>query len=241
MAQDTSPPPSKGRQFGVLSDPKILIRFLIFLLLMAVVLFGLAGRWDWWMGWAYLLLFLALIIVSAIVVPTDPELIEERTTMKEDVKSWDKVLAGIPSVLMPFGWLIVAGLDLRYGWSREIPLWIQALAFLLGAAGYGLSIWAAASNKFYGRFVRIQKERGHTTISDGPYRFIRHPGYAGICLFCLTSPLALGSLWALTVGGFLALLLLIRTALEDKTLLAELPGYVEYSHRTRYRLLPGVW
>jgi len=89
--------------------------------------------------------------------------------------------------------------------------------------------------------VRIQTERGHTVVSGGPYRFVRHPAYLGVILLVLSSPIMLGSSWALIPGVICAVLMIVRTALEDKTLQAELPGYVDYTQQTRYRLLPGVW
>jgi protein-S-isoprenylcysteine O-methyltransferase Ste14 len=76
---------------------------------------------------------------------------------------------------------------------------------------------------------------------SGPYKIVRHPGYVGMGLSALAIPLILGSWWALIPGGIAAALIIIRTALEDKTLQAELPGYVEYTKQTRYRLIPGVW
>ena len=97
------------------------------------------------------------------------------------------------------------------------------------------------SNKFFSSAVRIQKDRGHTVISTGPYRFVRHPGYVGLCVFTLAEPLALGSWWAFIPGGLATILVIVRTVLEGRTLQAELPGYKEYAARVRYRLLPGVW
>ena len=98
-----------------------------------------------------------------------------------------------------------------------------------------------ASNRFSGRYVRIQTQRGHTVIKGGPYRFVRHPGYAGLSLFMLSSALALESQWALVPPATIVTALVIRTALEDRTVRAELPGYRENALDTRFRLLPGVW
>jgi protein-S-isoprenylcysteine O-methyltransferase Ste14 len=89
--------------------------------------------------------------------------------------------------------------------------------------------------------VRIQKERGHAVATGGPYRFVRHPSYVGGILFELAAPILLGSWWALIPGMLNAILFVVRTALEDKTLQAELDGYQDYAARVRYRLLPGVW
>jgi len=118
---------------------------------------------------------------------------------------------------------------------------VQLAALAPGALGYLLSIWAAAVNRFYSRFVRIQRERGHVVISGGPYRTIRHPGYLGQIIFSLASALALGSLWTLVPGGLFGALLVVRTALEDRTLLEELEGYKGYAKRVRFRLVPHVW
>jgi protein-S-isoprenylcysteine O-methyltransferase Ste14 len=97
------------------------------------------------------------------------------------------------------------------------------------------------SNKFFSTSVRIQMERDHTVASGGPYRYVRHPGYVGYIVSGFAAPLALGSLWALIPAAITLCLLVVRTALEDRTLQDELDGYREYAARVRYRLLPGVW
>lgn len=223
------------------SIPRTLLRLLGFVLLLAAILFLAAGRLDWLMGWLYMAMYACVTIVATLVVPLDPELIAERTQIKEGVKDWDKRLTVVGSVLYPLAILIVAGLDTRYGWSLRIPLVIQVSALLVTAVGNLLSIWATAVNRFYGRFVRIQKERGHVVISDGPYRYIRHPGYLGQIIFSFSSALALGSLWALVPGSLFAVLLVVRTALEDRTLQDELEGYKTYTQRVRHRLIPFIW
>jgi protein-S-isoprenylcysteine O-methyltransferase Ste14 len=112
---------------------------------------------------------------------------------------------------------------------------------LLFIAGYALVLWAMYTNKFFSQIVRIQTERGHSAVMDGPYRFIRHPGYLGMTLSLLGAVLILDSLWGLVCFGLYLALIFTRTSLEDRTLQAELPGYKEYAARTRYRLLPGIW
>jgi len=107
--------------------------------------------------------------------------------------------------------------------------------------GYGLFMWAMASNAYFSEGVRIQSERGHAVASGGPYRFVRHPGYVGVIIAHLATPFLLGSLWALIPSALLAGLFVLRTHLEDKTLTAELDGYEAYTQETRFRLLPGIW
>ncbi len=107
--------------------------------------------------------------------------------------------------------------------------------------GFAIFSWAMASNAFFSTVVRVLADRGHTVCSTGPYRFVRHPGYVGAIAQSFSAPLLLGSLWALIPAGLAALFLIVRTALEDRTLHAELDGYRGYAARVRYRLLPGVW
>ena len=107
--------------------------------------------------------------------------------------------------------------------------------------GYAFSSWALIENRFFAGTVRIQTERGHHVISGGPYRIVRHPGYAGAVLGYLLIPVLLDSAWAFVPAILLLIVMITRTALEDKTLQAELPGYKEFAQRTRYRLIPGIW
>jgi len=224
-----------------LTPAKIVVRLLIYAIILGAILFLSAGRVDWVMGWAWLVIHTAVIMTSALIFPVDPELADERTHLKEGIKQWDKIIVIPTQILMPFGFLILAGLDMRHGWSPTLPLWVQVLALVLTGLGYLLSVWASSVNKFYSRLVRIQTERGHYVVTDGPYKVIRHPGYTGIVIFMLTTALALDSLWTLTLSGALSLLLIIRTALEDKTLREELEGYEAYTQNVRYKLVPWVW
>ena len=168
---------------------------------------------------------------------------EERVTSleKQGVKAWDRWLVPFISILGPMLLIVVAGLDFRYRWSPQLPLaaHLGGLAGIL--CGYALGSWALFSNPFFSGVVRIQTERGHQVVSHGPYAYIRHPGYAGNLLYYLAVPLFLGTLWAYLPAGLLLLVTVIRTALEDRTLQAELDGYAVYAGRVRYRLLPGVW
>jgi protein-S-isoprenylcysteine O-methyltransferase Ste14 len=107
--------------------------------------------------------------------------------------------------------------------------------------GYVLSSWALLENRFFSGVVRIQKDRGHQVVSTGPYGFVRHPGYAGALLAYLVTPVLLDSTWAFIPAVLMAGVVILRTALEDRTLQEELPGYKDYARKTRYRLLPGIW
>jgi protein-S-isoprenylcysteine O-methyltransferase Ste14 len=172
-----------------------------------------------------------------------PGLTAERqnTEKMQSAKAWDKVLAPLMAVSLSFPLVIVAGLDHRFGWSPLFPMWLNILGLVLVALGYTFATWALIENRFFSTTVRIQTDRGHVVCDSGPYRIVRHPGYAGNILPLLGIVLALGSVWTLIPAVVALIIAVIRTALEDRTLQAELPGYREYARRVRYRLIPGIY
>ena len=180
-------------------------------------------------------------LVVAVMFVGKPDVIEERVRPGPGMKWWDKVFFAlyIPSFLAI---LAVATLDAgRHHWTAQFPFPAYAAAYTVLTAAYGLVLWAMWTNRFFSSVVRIQSGRGHHVVHDGPYRFVRHPGYVGAILLGLASAVILGSLWSLIPAGLMAMLVTVRTALEDATLQRELPGYSEYARKVRYRLLPGVW
>lgn len=211
------------------------------LLLYGVILFLSAGRLDWPAAWYFLAIDAMVILVnSAILLRRDPAFIAARGELRQDAKDWDTRVAGVAGVLMVLG-LIVPGLDLRFRWSTGFPLLTQLLGFIALITGYVLFSWGMISNRFFETKVRIQTDRGHTVATAGPYRCIRHPGYVGMILQLLGTPLALASWWGIIPALGAVIAFIIRTALEDRTLQRELPGYSAYAQRVRYRLLPGIW
>jgi protein-S-isoprenylcysteine O-methyltransferase Ste14 len=210
-------------------------------LFVALTLFIPAGRLDWGMGWALVGVYGVWVAANALIlIPRCPELLAERAMRKTSSKTWDTVLLSIFG-LATLAKYIIAGLDVRYGWTAEPGMALQLTALVLAALGYALGTWSMAANAFFATVYHIQEERGHSVAKSGPYRYVRHPGYAGSIVFELATPIMLGSLWALIPGGLSALILVVRTALEDRALQQELPGYAEYARQTRQRLLPGVW
>lgn len=113
--------------------------------------------------------------------------------------------------------------------------------FIFIAFGYAFTAWALTENRFFSSVVRIQTERGHVVCDSGPYRFVRHPGYAGNIIPLFGIVLALGSVWTLIPAVVAFIITVIRTVLEDRTLQEELPGYRDYAQRVRYRLMPGIY
>lgn len=213
-------------------------------LFLIALLFGIVGRWDWWNGWAMSAIYILWSLGTVIfILPVNPQMLAERqlSGIKDGSKKWDMTLVMLMGVFM-FATYILACLDVRNGWSPAIPLGMQIAALVVCFLGYDvLLLWSMVVNAFFTAIVRIQTERGHRVVRSGPYRFVRHPGYLGTILFDLFSPLVLGSLLALIPSVAAALVLVVRTAREDEILQKELPGYREYTEKTRYRLIPGLW
>lgn len=208
-----------------------------------LVLLACGGDLDWWQAWIYSLLFVVVGIGGRIWAERrHPGMLAERQDVEklQSAKAWDKVLAPLMALSISLPLVIVAGLDHRWGWSPEFPLWLVVFGFILIALGYAFSAWALAENRYFSSVVRIQADRGHSVCDSGPYRIVRHPGYAGSILAMLGIVLALSSLWTLIPAAVALMIAVTRTALEDRTLQEELPGYRDYAQRVRYRLLPGI-
>ena len=236
--QNSSPvaPPEKGgraRQW---------IQAAVFIVLWFGALFGGAGRLDWTRGWIYVVLYAGgMSAIGVIVRRVNPELLKARARWHlTNTKRFDKMFL---AVYFPLTYIqpAVAGMDAaRFGWSR-MPFWLVYPGAVLLLLSLALIGWAMAVNRHAESTVRIQTDRGHSVVASGPYRVVRHPMYVGAILMHAATALILGSVWALALAGVIMVLYLWRTALEDKTLLRELAGYGEYSARTCFRLVPGVW
>ena len=226
-------------------SPRQWIRLIVAYLLIPVILLICGGDIGWWQAWVYSLLVVAAGIGGRIWAERrHPGLLAERQNIemiKKSTKTWDKVLAPLMALSISFPLVIVAGLDHRSGWSPVFPLWLIVLGFILISLGYAFATWALVENRFFSSTVRIQTDRGHVVCDSGPYRIVRHPGYAGNIPPLLGIVLALGSVWTLIPAVVALIIAVIRTALEDQTLQEELPGYRDYAQRVRYRLIPGIF
>jgi protein-S-isoprenylcysteine O-methyltransferase Ste14 len=206
-----------------------------------MLLFASAGSLAWWPGWVYMLV-LGLSTLVPLLGPfrLDEGLLEERMSRKPGAKQWDKVIVALVG-LFTIAELIVPGFDHRWMWTPPQPVWkhLAGVGFIIsGTLGM---IWAMKTNRFFSSFVRIQQERGHQVVDAGPYRFVRHPGYAFWGVRTLGVPLLLGSDWAFIVAGLFVAMFIVRTTLEDRVLQQELPGYREYAERVKWKLLIGIW
>jgi protein-S-isoprenylcysteine O-methyltransferase Ste14 len=205
--------------------------------IMVIILFVSSGRIDWTMAWAFLIINFVFNLFAMLIL--SPSEIEKRWESTKLAKKWDlAIMAPMGSFVIVS--ILVAGLDMRFSWSGQAPQLIQVVAIASYIIGYGLYIWAMASNKFFSHIAHIQGE-SHTVAMGGPYRYVRHPGYLGSIIYLFAQPLMLGSYLALVPMVVSVILMIARTSLEDRMLREELPGYDEYVMRVRYRLLPGVW
>lgn len=210
-------------------------------LVIGAILFLSAGTFRWPGAWAYLAVSVIGISINAIILlRVNPEVIAERSQVRADTKAWDRTVTNVILVLT-LVMFILAGLDWRFGWPPAVPLWLWWVALVLMILGNALSSWAMISNAYFATTVSIQEDRGHAVVTGGPYKYVRHPAYSGWILSNLALPLVLGSLWACLPAGLIAAGFVVRTALEDKTLQAELDGYEAYAGQVRYRLVPWVW
>jgi len=209
-----------------------------------LVLLVCGGDFGWWQAWVYSLLFFATGVGGRIWAERrNPGLLAERQDIEkfQSAKAWDKVLAPLMALSVSFPLVIVAGLDHRLGWSPVFPLWLIMTGFILISLGYAFAAWALVENRFFSSTVRIQTDRGHVVCDSGPYRIVRHPGYAGIILALPGIVLALGSVWTLVPAAVALIIAVIRTVLEDRALQAELLGYRDYARGVHCRLIPGIY
>ena len=215
------------------------VKNLVYVILAGLILFLASGETEWVLAWVYLCCTAGIIVANA--VSMDPALIADRSRLQEGTVKRDVLLATGVALYGPMLVLLISGLDLRFGWSPELPSVLTVSALILFVASGLLATRAMAVNTFFSGTLRIQTDRNQKVITEGPYRFVRHPGYLGGILSILLTPVALGSLIALIPALIVVILFLIRTRLEDNTLQAELYGYKEYTRIVRYRLLPGIW
>lgn len=204
--------------------------------------FAAARRADWLRGWIVAAIYVAAMAgIGAAMRHGSQGLMGERGKLRrKDTKRFDRVFM---AMMLPLAtvqpW--VAGWDAGCAGCAALPFALLYPGMALFLAGAALMGWALAVNRHAETTVRIQTERGHTVITGGPYRWVRHPMYVGIAVLYVGLPLMWGSRWAGALSAAIIVLFLWRTGMEDRTLRAELEGYGEYTKTTKYRLVPGLW
>jgi protein-S-isoprenylcysteine O-methyltransferase Ste14 len=220
---------------------KILIKGFVTNLVFTAILFISAGRIDYTQGWIFLAINILSTLMNYFTIHKNSELMNERANLGEGIKSWDKLLLGL-SALMYVITIVLAGLDSgRFQWTPNFNWYISISGVILTVIGQILFLTARSQNNFFSSVVRIQKERGHVVCDKGLYKIVRHPGYLGMIISLTGIPLITTSVWSIIPTSIAIVLLLIRTSLEDKTLINELDGYFEYTRKTRKKLIPFVW
>jgi protein-S-isoprenylcysteine O-methyltransferase Ste14 len=215
---------------------KVILRAIVFPLIILVIVMVVAGRISCWQGWVYGASNLLSLVANLLILRKQPNLVEKRLAPGEGTKWWDNVHFAITTPLY-FSTLVVAALDMgRFSWEPAVPPGAYLVSCAPYAVGQGISLRTKVTNRWFATVVRIQKDRGQAVRDSGPYRFVRHPGYVGVIMFMIATPLLFGSQLAVIPQGIAAAFLIARTYLEDRTLQKELPGYDEYTRRVRYRL-----
>jgi protein-S-isoprenylcysteine O-methyltransferase Ste14 len=222
---------------------RLLLRTFSFLGLLALLFYMFSGTETWPAAQVYVaLLALMGLGTGLILLRRDPGLLAERmrSPIQKEQKRWDKVLIAL-LLLLYVGWLVVIELDAeRFHWS-SVPLAVQVIGAILICVTICSQWLIVRENSFATPVVKIQRERGHSVVTTGPYAFVRHPMYAGAIPFLIGTPLLLGSWWGLFLIPVLIAVLAIRAVLEERTLKAELEGYADYAKRVRYRFMPHIW
>ncbi len=208
---------------------------LLFPAVVGGVVFLAAGRFDLPGVWAILGTLAAFSLAMAVCA--DRDLMRERVAPGPGER--DRLTRPLGTALLFAHW-VLAGLDARFDWT-PVPWEVQ----IAGAVGYAVALvflfWVMRTNRFYSSAVRVQTDRGHEVVDAGPYRFVRHPGYAATLAGAFLGGLALGSWVAFLPLLACGALFVRRTLIEDAMLRRDLPGYAEYAERVRSRLIAGVF
>jgi protein-S-isoprenylcysteine O-methyltransferase Ste14 len=222
---------------------RLILQTIVWLACMGALLFIPAGTLRWPAAWVYLVeVGILSLAIGLWLERYSPGLLKERMSpfIQRGQKAWDKVLI-VTLILLWCAWFVLMALDaVRYRWS-EAPVWVQTVGALWILFAMHIVFVTMRANSFAAPVVKIQSERGHRVVSDGPYAIVRHPMYAGALLLFVGTPLLLGSWWGLALAPVITLLLGTRAVLEERTLARELDGYAEYAARVRYRLVPMIW
>jgi len=212
-------------------------RFLIVIPLLLAMFFLPAGTFAYWEGWVYLaILLIPMFLVLIYLLKNDPELLERRMRMREK-ETEQKLIIKISYVYFLLVFLL-PGFDKRFEWSN-VPVAVVIVADILVLLGYGMFFLVLRENRYASRIIEVEQEQ--KVISSGPYAIVRHPMYLGVLLMYILSPLALGSYWVMVPSLLIIPLLVARIRNEESVLRRELKGYQEYSQKTKYRLIPGIW
>ena len=221
----------------------LIVQTIVWFGFMGAIIFVAAGTMDYASGWLYLGEMVAISVVFGLhMVRVDPGLLRERLKgpVQKEQPLADKLVL-IPVLLLLFGGMgFMAADGARWRWSIMPPS-VQWAGCGLLLAAILFMYWTMRTNSFAAPVVKIQKDRGQTVTTTGPYAFVRHPLYFGAIFYIAGTSLVLGSWWGLATVPILVLLLGIRIGIEEKVLRMGLEGYDDYARQVRWRLIPLIW
>ena len=219
----------------------LLVLVVLFGVIPSAVIFGLAGHWDLWNVWAYVVIHIVVwgFWRTLVLYLKNPDMLKEQ--LKPSTPGRIRWTVSRAFLVVSFAQWAITGLDQRFHWSDVVPLPSVVAGLFIFAISLGLFTWAISLNPFFSPEVLIQADRGQRVIRNGPYAIIRHPGYAGILLAVVASGVALNSLLSIIPALVYVAVTVRVTAIEDQMLREELDGYADYAAKVRYRLIPGVW
>jgi protein-S-isoprenylcysteine O-methyltransferase Ste14 len=215
----------------------VLSRALGIIVVFILFFFLPAGTWNYWQAWVYIgIIFIPMLFVLVYLLKHDPELLERRMRMRER-RSEQRLIIKVSLIFFVLAYLL-PGFDIRFGWSN-VPLWVCIAADMLVLLGYVIVFRVFQVNSYASRVIEVNS--GQKVIDTDIYALVRHPMYFGAILMYVASPLALGSYWAMIPGAMIVPVLVARILDEETALEKDLPGYVEYKQKTKYRLIPFIW
>lgn len=220
---------------------KFLIKSLFTSTIFSLILFLSAGKVNYFQGWLFLITNIISAFMNFWTIRNNEELMNERSKIGENAKNWDKRILGISALIYLLN-VVLAGLDSgRFHWSPNFNWSFYVTGIILSIAGQIIFLTARSQNNYFSSIVRIQTDREHKVCDTGLYKTVRHPGYLGMTISLLSTPFITGSIWSFVTTSIAVILLIIRTHLEDKTLMNELNGYKEYAEKTKNKLIPKIW
>ncbi|MCL4268061.1 MAG: isoprenylcysteine carboxylmethyltransferase family protein [Anaerolineales bacterium] len=212
-------------------------RLLAGVLMFALLFFLPAGTWRYWQAWMYIgVLITPMFFVIAYFMRKDPDLLERRMRMRERRTEQRKIIN--LSVLFFVLAYILPGFDIRFGWSK-MPAWVSIVAAVVMFLSYLIVFRTMQVNSFLSRVIEVAENQ--KVIDTDVYGIVRHPMYVGMTVLYVVSPIVLGSWWAVIPALVIIPVIVFRILDEEKALEKELPGYMEYKQKVKYRLIPFVW
>jgi len=214
--------------------------FLIGFIVLGALLFLPAGTLNYWQAWVFILVFaISTNMIGVYLALKDPALLERRKKFGpgQEQSPAQKIIISL-AVLSFLGLFVFCALDHRFGWS-PVPAVVSVLGDVLVALGLFIDLLVFRENSYGGS--TIETVEGQKVISTGPYALMRHPMYVGVLIMVIGVPLALDSWWGLAILLISIPVLMWRILDEEQLLKKDLPGYLEYTQKVHYRLVPYLW